>query len=38
MRLDRFTVGYHLRTLVTEDALDARKKGRYTVYNVNGRK
>jgi DNA-binding MarR family transcriptional regulator len=36
--VDRDTVGYHLRTLVREDVLDARRKGRYTVYTVNGRR
>jgi DNA-binding transcriptional ArsR family regulator len=36
--VDRDTVGYHLRTLVGEDVLHARRKGRYTVYTVNGKR
>ena len=36
--IDRDTVGYHLRALIKEDALDSKKMGRYTVYTVNGRK
>jgi len=34
--IDRDTVGYHLRALVGEEALEARRRGRYTVYSVNG--
>jgi predicted transcriptional regulator len=37
MGIDRDTVGYHLRALIKEDALDSKKMGRYTVYTVNGK-
>lgn len=36
--VDRDTAGYHLRTLVGEDVLHARRKGRYTVYTLNGKR
>lgn len=31
MDIERDTMGYPLKTLITEDAPDARRKGRYTV-------
>lgn len=36
--IDRDTVGYHLRALVDDEALEARRRGRYTVYSVNGKR
>lgn len=37
--IDRETVGYHVRVLIKDDQLAAKKKGRYTVYKVrDGRK
>ena len=38
MGIERDTISYHLRNMVKDDLLEASKKGKYTVYTLNGRK
>jgi len=37
VRLDRFTVGYHIRELASEGRLEGKRKGRYVQYWLNGK-